>query len=399
MKFSSFLFLMIATIFALSGCKKEEANNPASELTIFDVSNDTDWDYWVVGKDGDNLFVNVQNDKPTSVFYTPDPKQDGYAVFFDEDGFPDKLVIDDYIFLFANFSGTKTDVTLISPDGTISNARDVETNINWDESSLKSTSKWSTWFTWTGHAIGGVACAVGVAAGPATFGVAWIVTGIGCGATAVSVLATLAPDDLEILGLPSTLVGAIAAAVGCVGSPDASCATGLASAASSLMGSATGYLEEHSDAVRVAIASLLNGDGDVQITLTWDNTADLDLYVIDPYGVTICWDTLRSYEGILDKDDNDGYGPENVYWPYDRAPYGNYAVYIHFYPHDDRVGYPNSTKYTVLISAFGHDPKIFNGTIDLHKYVAITSFDEDGFYKKSAILKSTFSIPKSKNFN
>lgn len=83
-------------------------------------------------------------------------------------------------------------------------------------------------------------------------------------------------------------------------------------------------------------SDLVVGDGDVRVTLTWDTGDDLDLHVVDPDGDRVWFgnQTVPS-GGELDRDDNLGGhcaddpepgGVENVYWPDDGAPFGEYAV-------------------------------------------------------------------------
>ncbi|WP_319591088.1 hypothetical protein [uncultured Draconibacterium sp.] len=382
-----YLLLMLCLVILFNGCDKNEEEPQAPDISVFDLSQETQWDYWVVGRNGDNFFVNVLNNKPTSVYYTPNPDEEGYSVFFDQNGYPNKLIINDYIFLFANFSGTKVDAALISPDGTINIARDVETDINWNEDFLKSASaEPSDWLRWTGHALGAAACTAGILAGPATFGLSWVVTGIGCGATAVSILTEFLPEDYEVLGLTASTIGPIATAVGCVNDLGVSCALGTASTAFSLMSINEEKIEESYDDVQVADAALEYGYGDVQVTLTWDNTADLDLHVFDPNGDEIYWnDKYSSSNGVLDVDDIDGKGPENIYWPPYEAPGGNYQVYVHMYPWNDsdyqyvtgNSYYPSSSNYSVLVTAFGETKK-FTGSISFDETVHITDFDQNG---------------------
>lgn len=74
------------------------------------------------------------------------------------------------------------------------------------------------------------------------------------------------------------------------------------------------------------------GTGDVQVTLTWDNSADLDLYVLEPSGATISYGNRTSASGgQLDVDDTDGFGPENVFWPTGQAPVGTYQVQVNLF--------------------------------------------------------------------
>lgn len=90
-------------------------------------------------------------------------------------------------------------------------------------------------------------------------------------------------------------------------------------------------------------------DGQLVVSLTWDNGADLDLHVVDPQGVEIFKRNPNSYEppppgapkeapgtphdgGVLDFDSNascveDGRRAENVVWA-DAPPVGRYLVRV-----------------------------------------------------------------------
>jgi hypothetical protein len=80
------------------------------------------------------------------------------------------------------------------------------------------------------------------------------------------------------------------------------------------------------------------GTGDVQVTLRWDTTADLDLGVTDPTGATIYFDNPQSPSGgQLDVDSNGGCEGatstpvENVFWPEGASPDGDYIVTVSYY--------------------------------------------------------------------
>lgn len=74
------------------------------------------------------------------------------------------------------------------------------------------------------------------------------------------------------------------------------------------------------------------GTGVLQISLSWDTPdTDLDLYVTDPSNAQIYWNNRTSSTGgELDKDDQDGYGPENIFWK-DSAPDGVYKVEVDYW--------------------------------------------------------------------
>ncbi len=80
------------------------------------------------------------------------------------------------------------------------------------------------------------------------------------------------------------------------------------------------------------------GSGDVQITLVWDDTNDLDLHVTDPNGEEIFYNhTSSASGGRLDVDANAGCSGttssprENIFWPTGLAPTGTYTVTVVYF--------------------------------------------------------------------
>ena len=80
------------------------------------------------------------------------------------------------------------------------------------------------------------------------------------------------------------------------------------------------------------------GTGDVQVTLIWNSTNDLDLWVVDPQGEKIYFGQKTSLSGgLLDVDANAGCGTvtsqpvENIFWPSGEAPLGGYALSVNFF--------------------------------------------------------------------
>ena len=80
------------------------------------------------------------------------------------------------------------------------------------------------------------------------------------------------------------------------------------------------------------------GTGDVQVTLRWATTDDLDLAVSDPAGEQADFTNTRvSSGGELDVDSNAGCAGtttspvENIFWPTGGAPTGDYVAKVNFY--------------------------------------------------------------------
>jgi hypothetical protein len=66
----------------------------------------------------------------------------------------------------------------------------------------------------------------------------------------------------------------------------------------------------------------------VNIALTWNTSADMDLHVIEPDGRHVFWNDFRGTTARLDANDFTGPGPENTFVPAGAALSGNYQVYI-----------------------------------------------------------------------
>lgn len=95
--------------------------------------------------------------------------------------------------------------------------------------------------------------------------------------------------------------------------------------------------------------------GEIQFRLEWDQpNTDLDLWV------TVQGETLKhsrkigtagAIGGVLDVDDRDGYGPENIYWQNGRAPQPPAGQYIVFQPTIQYYSGDVDVNYTLEIKA------------------------------------------------
>ncbi|QCX01639.1 hypothetical protein FGM00_16535 [Aggregatimonas sangjinii] len=118
------------------------------------------------------------------------------------------------------------------------------------------------------------------------------------------------------------------------------------------------------DTVALAYGALISGYGEVKVTLTWDTTSDIDLWVTEPDGNLIFFNEPQSASGgFLDFDDVDGFGPENIFWT-ENPPLGEYLVQVHYYG-DNGEG---ATNYTVQLEVQGVVQQ-FQGTLEVEDQI------------------------------
>ncbi|MDA1081569.1 MAG: hypothetical protein O2973_07805 [Gemmatimonadetes bacterium] len=118
-------------------------------------------------------------------------------------------------------------------------------------------------------------------------------------------------------------------------------------------------------AIQNAPISIISvGTGDVQVNITWDSPADVDLHVVDPLGEEIYWAHKTAVSGgQLDLDSNagcsaDGPRAENVFWGSGLiAPRGEYVVRVDYWSNCSAV----QTKYVVTVNTRGKLPQVFTG--------------------------------------
>jgi hypothetical protein len=110
------------------------------------------------------------------------------------------------------------------------------------------------------------------------------------------------------------------------------------------------------------------GTGDVQVTLVWQNRADLDLYVTDPSGEIVYYgnDTSAS-GGQLDRDANYPCGQvtspaaENVFWPTGSAPSGTYTAEVGY---TSDCGVEGTTTFRLVIQVAGRVVEEITATVE-----------------------------------
>ena len=107
------------------------------------------------------------------------------------------------------------------------------------------------------------------------------------------------------------------------------------------------------------------GTGDVQVTLRWASSADIDLHVTEPDGTEIWYGDKgpTSTGGQLDVDSNVGCeqeaSVENVFWPVGQAPSGTYTVEVNGY----QVDGCGSGQYTVTAKVRGEQVLLETGSV------------------------------------
>jgi hypothetical protein len=386
--------LFLAAIFLAGSCEPPEKDSSnLKELqyfTVVDISKDSGWDYWVLGKE-EYFYIDAENNLPVFVFFHSFTKRKDYVISFNDQGLPKKVTTDHLILLFDNFNNNKVDLGIISPDNKVQIIREVKTDFIWSNSSKSRADI----IRWTSRVLGAIPCV--------TYGASALVAGgtivpldvlalWECGNYFLS-MADNFFDDAHVQNGFTDMVSSYNFLRTNYTCPldITSCLIGLANTG---LDSYADYLEEidqREELLRIVEASLSTGYGDIQTTSTWDNESDLDLHVIDPFDEEIYWNHPSSVSGgYLDVDDTDGYGPENIFWSKDSAPDGLYQVFLHDYFWD---GKPESANYKVLINAFGKTWQ-FEGTINLGETVRIANFDKNGLIplsKYTSITKITIS--------
>lgn len=131
--------------------------------------------------------------------------------------------------------------------------------------------------------------------------------------------------------------------------------------------------EHWTEPATVNMKAVKVGSGKIQITLTWNSEADVDLYLVEPDGhiITFFDDTSNAGDGFLDVDDVDGFGPENIFYEED-VPAGEYTVQVNLFDVSSLTDLP--TSYTVKVKR-NNISEVFNGSLgEVDETDDVTSF-------------------------
>ena len=360
-----------------------------NETFVADISSETDFDYLAYAEE-DQSFLAVKlatNSNPELALFKPNEECEPFPIWFDQEGYPQKMIVEGFIFTFDNFSEVSFDLGIVSPDGEVSVARNITIPDEYKEFIQLKSFTWSDELRWTGHILDVVACGVSIAGGTASmaasFGIstpaaAALIT-LGCGAMVLDIATEFFPEEIQnITGSSATAISSFTTTLDCLTPGSAlSCFSGIAAEVFGLSGE---IVEFHENEIALSEAVLSSGYGDIQVTLTWDSNADIDLYVMDPAQEWIWFGNKTSAScGWLDVDDRDGYGPENIYWQNNTAPAGTFQVYVAHYE-------GTSANYSILVQAFGR-VKQYMGHINPGQEIYITDFSKS--HLKSANLNVT----------
>ena len=107
---------------------------------------------------------------------------------------------------------------------------------------------------------------------------------------------------------------------------------------------------------------------DLEITLTWNTLADIDLHVIEPNGYHVYWERRNGVTAFLDVDNTTGFGPETISVRQGVAVAGIYEVFIVQYKGDApttstiaitlNVGTPGAKTALLTRQSVGGDPLV-----------------------------------------
>jgi hypothetical protein len=129
------------------------------------------------------------------------------------------------------------------------------------------------------------------------------------------------------------------------------------------------------------------GSGDVRATLTWQNTNDVDLWVVTPDGSRIIYNDRTAQGGTLDVDANPSCSNEttrpveNVFWATGTAPAGTYRVYANLFARCD----DNPAATTVTANVVARGQTVFSGQV-----TPSVENPDDGF--ADAVLVAEFTL-------
>ena len=346
------------------------------EYILLDQNLGDDVDFAMLGLDGTGFFYDYQgpnNNIPARLtVYDGTTDNVTLTMNFDDEGLPANLITDDYTIVFRINNDRSTGTfaaNIIAQDGT---------------SQLLDNLTLGDGLTWEDYLNGLTAGTFSRAAtAPAYLGLTnFIVNSVSFAITERSsiegldtALDTVTNDifveimhDLTIFeqdgtATNMTIISQYANISSCTTGPGvASCLQSISATVTIISDSLTDARE---DDINLGEGGLISGNGELKVTLTWNNHSDIDLHCVCPDGHHIYFAnrTPEGCKGNLDYDNIPGFGPgddpvpENIF--FESAPAGHYKVYIHYFSERNGV---SAVQYRVVIykNGIGH---VHTGTI------------------------------------
>ena len=171
--------------------------------------------------------------------------------------------------------------------------------------------------------LSGATCTAGVCAGSCAAGQSL------CGGTCVNLLTSAAncgtcnaPCPATTACMSGTCVG-----TGTCSPPQTQCGSSCVSLQTNP--AHCGSCSNSCNSAQTCVNGNCVGTGALRFTLTWDRAGDVDLHVTPPCGTNIYYSVRNRLicDGTLDRDDQTGLGPENVYFN-DTAARGEYLLCV-----------------------------------------------------------------------
>lgn len=333
-------------------------------------------DFAILGMDGSGYFYEFQDEDPNIPkrlsIYDGLEEKIKLVINFDSEGLPKNILSDEFTIVLGKYIENKFNAVAITKEGESAIYENVEADLFWDEykhgvsnpDMTRAVSR--SPIKWVNAVVGGVGCGLSIAStivtAPTGVGavIGWGLTTINCTSAIMSIADAAGWIDIPVgSAVANTTIGHYANLASCIGIVGgvgvASCLTGLVNNVTAI-GDLINDLAN--DDIALGEGSLISGNGEVKITLTWNNYADIDLHCIDPTGYHIYYANKTSTSGgFLDYDNTVAYGPENIY--FNPAPEGAYHAYLHYYAENKGV---SSVNYKVVIFINGYG-QTYEGTI------------------------------------
>lgn len=375
------VFLTALLCSAAVGCSSVSPTEPTDDGSRFAYTESPASGVLVAGVDrsGDGVAVLASHSLANSgaggigaITFSSGVDGSEMTVVLGRDGLPSSLSADGHLYVLGGYTTSTVNIAELKLDGTVVQARGIPLPVPLSELRVPSglqgdllasyspstlALRLSATIRWAAISLRAVGCIAEIgavtAAGAGTAGAAFVLAPgplAACGSVGLEVLGRLTGDEQMVRA--SEALGFF----GCAAGSPTACVNVVLGHAVDEIANTVEREEQRREQLQVTRGALDGGGGALQITLTWSGISDLDLHVTDPFGFEIYFASRRSPSGgELDRDDTDGFGPENVRWL--SAPNGRYLL--------DIVHYRGNAaeSYTVLVSTPNGLGRLLTGTI------------------------------------